>query len=181
MSKIGKQPLTIKDGVTLKIEKDSLIFHGSKGELSVPLLPNVSADVQDGILTFKINTDTKQAKSNWGTVRSLAENALMGVTDGFEKVLEIEGVGFRAVVEGKNLILNIGYSHPVKVDAPDGITISVEKNTIKIAGIDKYLVGQIAADIRALKKPEPYKGKGIRYKGEVIRRKSGKKVAGTTA
>jgi large subunit ribosomal protein L6 len=179
MSKIGKQPIEIPQGVTVGTGPSALTFKGPKGELSVPVLPHVKISAAEGRLVFELIEDSKQARSNWGTLRALAMNAMKGVQVGYEKELEIEGVGFRATLEGKDLVLNIGYSHSVRVPAPAGVTFGVDKNTIKISGIDKYLVGQVAADVRALKKPEPYKGKGIRYKGEVIRRKAGKKVAGT--
>ncbi len=180
MSKIGKQPITLPESVKVETSATAIVFRGPKGELTVPTLPHIKIKITDGKLVFELDDETKQARSNWGTLRALAMNALEGVLTGYEKQLEIEGVGFRAAVEGKDLVLNIGYSHPVRVPAAEGVAFSVEKNTIKVSGIDKYLVGQVAADVRALKKPEPYKGKGIRYKGEVIRRKAGKKVAGTT-
>jgi len=181
MSKIGKQLIVIAEGAKVHESGGKLVFEGPRGELSVKILPSVKYEISDGKISFSVTEDSKQAISNWGTMRALSANALMGVISGYIKELEIEGVGYRATLEGKDLVLNIGYSHPVRIAAPAGITFSVEKNSIKIAGIDKYLVGQSAANVRAMKKPEPYKGKGIRYKGEVIRRKSGKKVAGTTA
>jgi len=181
MSKIGKQPVILPEGVSVKNDSGRLLFHGPKGELTVKIIPHVSVAIEGNEIKFSPTADSKQAFSNWGTLRSIAASAAAGVMGGFVKQLEIEGVGFRAVMEGGNLTLHLGYSHPVKVEAPKGIVFSVEKNTITVSGFDKYLVGQTAAKIRALKKPEPYKGKGIHYKGEVIRRKSGKKVAGTTA
>lgn len=181
MSKIGKQPVILETGVSAKHEHGELFIHGPKGDISLKVLPLVSVVIEGNEIKFSPTADSKQAVSNWGTIRSLTANAVRGVVEGFVKVLEIEGVGFRATMDGKNLVLNIGYSHPVKVDAPEGITFAVEKNTITVTGLGKQLVGQMAAKIRALKKPEPYKGKGIRYKGEVIRRKSGKKVAGAAA
>lgn len=181
MSKIGKQPVIIQEGVTVKNEYGHLLFSGPKGEIKIKILPHVAIAIEGNEIKFSLNTVSKQASSNWGTLRSLVMSAVEGVKNGFTKTLEIEGVGFRAALDGKDLVLNIGYSHPVKVIAREGITFSVEKNSITVSGFDKYLVGQMAAEVRALKKPEPYKGKGIRYKGEVIRRKSGKKVAGTTA
>lgn len=181
MSKIGKQTIQIPAGVTVTLEDERIVFRGPKGEIIVPMLSLVSAKLEDGTLSFLPREESKQASSNWGTIRALSQNALTGVTVGYNKELEIEGVGFRAVMEGKDLVIHIGYSHPVKVPAPEGITFNVEKNTMVISGIDKHLVGQTAADIRKLKKPEPYKGKGIRYKGEIIKRKSGKKVAGAAA
>ncbi|HEY4523653.1 MAG TPA: 50S ribosomal protein L6 [Candidatus Paceibacterota bacterium] len=181
MSKIGKQPVILPEGVSAKHDKGELLFHGPKGDLKVNVLPHVSVTLEGNEVKFSKTAESKQAYSNWGTLRSLVANAVMGVKDGFVKELEIEGVGFRASMDGKDLVLNIGYSHPVKVEALAGITFSVEKNKITVSGFDKYLVGQMAAKVRSLKKPEPYKGKGIRYKGEVIRRKSGKKVAGAVA
>ena len=171
----------IPEGVSVKQEAGNLLFHGPKGELTVKIIPHIAVSIEGNEIKFSPTADSKQAFSNWGTLRSITASAVTGVKDGFVKELEIEGVGFRAVMDGKNLTLHLGYSHPVKVEAPEGIVFSVEKNTITVSGFDKYLVGQTAAKLRALKKPEPYKGKGIRYKGEVIRRKSGKKVAGTTA
>jgi len=180
MSKIGKQPIVIPEGVSVRKDGGYLIVQGPKGALKIQILPYISVSIQEKEITFKPDIETKQSRSNWGTLRSLTQGAVIGVVDGYEKQLDIEGVGYRALMEGRDLVLHLGYSHPVKVKAPEFINIGVDKNTIKVSGIDKNLVGQVAADIRALKKPEPYKGKGIRYKGEVIRRKAGKKVAGTT-
>lgn len=178
MSKIGKKPIEIPSGVTVKLEGGVLRVSGQKGELALSVLPGVSAKVEGSQLVFSSEKKTKQESANWGTTSALARNAIEGVSAGFKKVLEIEGVGFKAALEGKVLSLNIGFSHPVKYAIPEGVTVAVEKNTtIIISGIDKHMVGQAAAEIRALKKPEPYKGKGIRYQGEVVRRKAGKKVA----
>ncbi|MEE8131687.1 MAG: 50S ribosomal protein L6, partial [Candidatus Paceibacterota bacterium] len=140
----------------------------------------IKIEIKDNQIFFTPQNTSKQARANWGTVRSLVQNAVLGVSEGFTKVLEIEGVGYRAETQGNDLVLNVDLSHPIKISPPEGIKISTEKNTIKVFGIDKALVGGIAAKIRSVKKPEPYKGKGIRYQGEVIRRKAGKKVAGTT-
>lgn len=167
--------------MTVTEENGWLLVHGPKGELTVRLLPYTEVKIADKELVFTINSKIKQALSNWGTIRAHVQNAIQGVVDGFKKELEIEGVGFKAASEGDSLVLNLGYSHPVKFKAPAGISITVEKNTITVSGINKEIVGQTAASIRALKKPEPYKGKGLRYKNEVIRRKEGKKVAGTAA
>ncbi|MBI2035071.1 MAG: 50S ribosomal protein L6 [Candidatus Liptonbacteria bacterium] len=180
MSKIGKQPIKIPEGITVELKDGALVIKGVKGKAEVKILPLVNSEIKNGEIIFTAKESSKAGMANWGTMRALTKNAVDGLTSGFEKILEIEGVGFRASLLGKDLALNIGYSHPVKITPPDGINISVEKNAIKVSGIDKYLVGQVAADIRALKKPEPYKGKGIRYRGEVIMRKAGKKVAGTT-
>jgi len=180
MSKTGKQNIKIPEGVTIVEQDGFLKVSGPKGSKSTPLLRFVELKIFDGVCTSSVNSNSKQAVANWGTFMALLKNTIIGVTEGFEKVLEIEGVGFRASMDGKDLVLNVGYSHPVKFPSPEGITISAEKNSITVKGIDKYLVGQMAANIRAIKKPEPYKGKGIRYRGEVVARKAGKKVAGST-
>lgn len=180
MSKIGKRPVTIPDNIEVKIGDGFLKFEGNNGAINLKILPYVKTGIKDKSILFTPENNSKQARANWGTIRSLAYNAIIGLTDGFSKVLEIEGIGYRANMEGDTLVLNLGLSHPIKLTPLKGIKISAEKNIIKISGIDKALVGQIAAKIRAFKKPEPYKGKGIRYQGEIIRRKAGKKVAGTT-
>ncbi|KKQ23321.1 50S ribosomal protein L6 [Candidatus Wolfebacteria bacterium RIFCSPLOWO2_01_FULL_38_11] len=180
MSKIGKQPIIVPEAVSVKEENGSLEFKGKNGTLKLKVLPHIKFNLDGGNLLFSAEDDSKQARANWGTMRALAKNAVTGLTEGFFKILEIEGVGYRASMEGKNLVLNVGFSHPVKIVPPEEILISVEKNAIKISGIDKSLVGKIADKIRATKKPEPYKGKGIRYQGEYIRRKEGKKAAGAT-
>jgi len=169
MSRLIKKALKVPTGVTATQNGAVLNVKGPKGSLVVKLAPGV---------TVKPEGDTLWVSA--GTEWSLTKNALEGVTNGFLKVLEIEGVGYRAVLEGKELVLFLGYALPVRLKVPENITIAVEKSTIKISGIDKDLVGRAAAEIRALKKPEPYKGKGIHYQGEVIRRKVGKK-AGATA
>ena len=178
MSKIGKKPVEIVSGVTAKLDGSLLRISGPKGEIALSLLPGVTVAVDGNMLIFKAEKETKQIFANWGTMRALARNAIEGVSAGYKKVLEIEGVGFKASMDGKDLSLNVGFSHPVKYKVPEGVSAAVEKNTtIMVSGIDRQLVGQVAAQIRAIKKPEPYKGKGIRYQGEVIRRKAGKKVA----
>lgn len=169
MSKLVKKPIIIPSGVTVSQNGGLLMVKGPKGELQVKLADGVKIKIEGADLWVDAGTE-------W----SLAKNAIEGVTEGFVKVLEIEGVGYRAGVEGKELVLHLGYALPVRVKILDGITIVVEKSTMKISGINKELVGRMAAEIRALKKPEPYKGKGIRYQGEVVRRKVGKK-AGATA
>jgi len=178
MSKIGKKPIIIPEGVDVKIEGDFLRVKGKNGELSVKINSGVNIDLKDKEIILTVVDKLKQSRANWGTMRALINNAIIGVNEGFSKILEIEGVGYRGTMEGEKLVLNLGFSHPVKVTPSKGIKIAVEKNTIKISGIDKFLVGQTAAEIRAFKKPEPYKGKGIRYQGEVIKRKEGKKAAG---
>jgi large subunit ribosomal protein L6 len=169
MSRLIKKPIKIPAGVTVTQNGAVLNVKGPKGELKVKLAPGVTVTVEGENMNVSAGTE-------W----SLAKNAVQGVTEGFIKILEIEGVGYRAVVEGKELVLYLGYALPVRVPILPGITMVVEKSTIKVSGIDKDLVGRAAAGVRALKKPEPYKGKGIHYQGEVIRRKVGKK-AGATA
>ncbi len=181
MSKIGKQQIKIPEGVTISLNDDVISVTGPKGSQDTPVLKYVDFKITDGVCIATINTESKQASANWGTTISLLQNAILGVTEGYLKILEIEGVGYRAALDGKDLMLNVGYSHQVRFTPPEGITIVVEKNVIKVSGINKYLVGESAAGIRAIKKPEPYKGKGIHYRGEVIVRKAGKKVAGTTS
>ncbi|MCL4403965.1 50S ribosomal protein L6 [Patescibacteria group bacterium] len=181
MSKIGKQPIKLPEGVTAVLDGDIVRFKGAKAEMDVKVLAGVKAAVADGTVTFELVGTSKQAKSNWGTTRAIAQNAVSGLKEGFEKTLILEGVGYRVTKEGENLSLALGFSHPVKYAAPQGITFEVEKNSIlKIKGTDRQKVGQVAAEIRAMKKPEPYKGKGFHYSDEVVRRKSGKKAAAAT-
>ncbi len=180
MSKIGKQPIIIPDNIDVKINDGFLIVSGNNGSLKIKIPSNIKTEIKDKTILFSPENNSKQTKSCWGTIRALTFNAINGIVQGFDKILEIEGIGFRANMEGDILVLNIGFSHPVKFIPPDGIKISVNKNTIKVSGIDKALVGEVSAKIRALKKPEPYKGKGIRYQGEIIRRKAVKKAVGTT-
>lgn len=179
MSRIGKKPIELPKEVTIEMKDGEIIVKGPKGVLKVKIFPGFQIKLEDNFL--KVIPPEKIGKKTfafWGTQRALLKNAVEGVTKGFEKKLEIEGIGYRANVEGKNLVLNLGFSHPVIFPIPEGIEISAEKTLITVKGIDKQLVGEIAAKIRALKKPEPYKGKGIRYVGEIIRRKSGKKAVG---
>lgn len=176
MSRVGKQFITIPDGVTVTVAGGDVAVKGPKGELQLYVPPEISIELKEKNIFVTLARDTKHSRKLWGTIRALIANMIAGVTSGFEKKLEIEGVGYKAALVGKNLELALGFSHPVKVEAPDGIAFTVEKNSITVSGISKELVGRIAANIRALKKPEPYKGKGIRYTGEVIRRKAGKKA-----
>ena len=180
LSKIGKKSISIPENVEVKINDGFLDFKGANGVLKIKIPPYIKTEIKEGSISFVPESNFKQARANWGAIRSLSYNAIAGLTEGFSKVLEIEGIGYRANMEGENLILNLGLSHPVKFVPPPGVKISVEKNVIKISGIDKGLVTQAAAKIKSFKKPEPYKGKGIKYQGEIIRRKAGKKVAGTT-
>lgn len=176
MSKIGKQPINIPEGVEVKIEKDKISIKGPKGELERNIVGEIKVEIKDSQIIIAPSSETKRTNALWGLTRALVFNMVKGVVEGFEKILEIEGVGYRAAVQGNKLSLTLGFSHPVEIEAPEGISFAVEKNKIKIAGIDKEAVGQTAATIRALKKPEPYKGKGIRYEGEPVRRKVGKKA-----
>src|SRR3989338_47672 len=181
MSKLAKKPIIIPDGVTVKIHDRSIEVSGKTESLTLKLLEYINLEINGNQAIFKPSSMHKQARANWGTMTSLFKNALQGATEGFFKILEIEGVGYRASMEGNTLILSVGFTRPVKYTAPENIKIIVDKNGIKISGIYRQLVGQVAAQIRKIKKPEPYKGKGIHYQGEVIRRKAGKKVAGATA
>ncbi len=182
MSKIGKQPIAIPENVTVTVTDGGVVVRGPKGELTIPILNGVTVSLEGKTLTTSIRSRVKQFKSNWGTERALIQNAVNGVVKDFEKTLILEGVGYRVMKEGEHLNLSLGFSHPVKLTAPAGISFEVEKNSIlKIKGADKGLVGKIAAEIRQMKKPEPYKGKGFHYQGEVVRRKSGKKAATTSA
>ena len=176
MSRIGKKPVEIPSGVTATIEGGQLSVKGPKGTLELQLRDEISYTVgEDGILVKPAN-DSKQARAFWGMQRTLVQNLVTGVTDGFTKVLEITGVGYRANAQGKNLKLQLGYSHDVDFVIPEGIEIKTPDNTtVEISGIDKQKVGQVAAEIRRWRKPEPYKGKGIKYRGEYIFRKEGKK------
>jgi len=180
MSRIGKKPILIPEGVEVKIAGQKVTVKGPKGEISREFRPELSISTEDNKVMVGIEKETKQTRSLWGLSRALLANLIRGVKEGYEKKLEIEGVGFKASIEGDKLILNMGFSHQVKVEVPEGIKFYVEKNVITISGIDKELVGQMAAKIRAIKPPEPYKGKGIRYAGEYIRRKLGKKAVATT-
>lgn len=174
MSRIGKLPIEIPSGVTITVDSDAITVKGAKGELTVPHLSDVTVAVDDGVATVTRNDDERIAKAQHGLQRALLNNAVVGVTKGFEKKLEVNGVGFRVATSNNELDMALGFSHPVKYKAPAGVTITNEKMTITVSGIDKQQVGQTAAEIRSLKKPEPYKGKGIKYADEVILRKAGK-------
>ena len=177
MSRVGKKPIQIPQGVEVKISGQKVMVRGPKGELSREVRPEIGVEVKEGKILVSPKIETKKTKALWGLTRALIANMIKGVTEGYEKKLEIEGIGFRASVEGENLVLSVGFTHPVKIKAPEGIKFSVEKNIITVSGTDKELVGQMAAKIRAIRPPEPYKGKGIRYVGERVRRKVGKKAA----
>ena len=176
MSRIGKRPVAIPSGVDAQIADGILTVKGPKGSLTLSMRDEISYTVDDGSILVKPANDSKQARAFWGMQRTLVENLVTGVTDGYTKVLEITGVGYRANAQGKNLKLQLGYSHDVDFPVPEGIEIKTPDNTtVEISGIDKQKVGQVAAEIRRWRKPEPYKGKGIKYRGEYIFRKEGKK------
>ncbi|MBR3368401.1 50S ribosomal protein L6 [Candidatus Saccharibacteria bacterium] len=174
MSRIGKQPVVVPAGVTITVGDSEITVAGPKGSLSVPVQPNTSTVLEDGKLVVTRVDDEPKSRAWHGLQRALLNNAVEGVTKGFEKKLEINGVGFRLSGGGKQIEMALGFSHPVKYTAPDGIDLKVDKMTITVSGIDKQQVGQVAAEIRSLKKPEPYKGKGIKYVDEQIVRKAGK-------
>src|SRR3712207_679929 len=175
MSRIGKQPVTIPSGVDVTMSDGILTEKGPKGTLTQDVDPSITVDIADGEVRVSRPDDEREHRALHGLYRSLIQNMVVGVTEGYVRRLEIVGVGYRAAARGSGLTLQMGFSHPVEVDAPEGITFAVPSPTrIEITGADKQLVGQVAANIRAIRKPEPYKGKGIRYEGEQVRRKSGK-------
>ena len=176
MSRIGKLPVAIPSGVTASLSDDAFTVKGPKGELSMPIVNQVTMSQGDDGITVRPVDETKKARAMWGMQRALVANLVSGVTDGFEKNLELVGVGYRAQMQGTSLKLSLGLSHDVVYEPPQGITIACAKPTeVKISGADKQQVGQVAAEIRRFRPPEPYKGKGIKYAGEYIRRKEGKK------
>jgi len=175
MSRIGKNPISVPSGVKVSVSEGQVQVTGPKGTLQMPLKPEVTVDVNGQAVEVKRADDGRTARSLHGLTRTLIANMVKGVSEGFHKKLEIVGVGYKADVQGSNVNLTLGYSHPIKYELPKGITAAVEKQTlITVTGTDKQVVGQVAADIRAFRKPEPYKGKGIKYSDEVIRRKAGK-------
>ncbi len=177
MSRIGKKPVVLPSGVKAEKKDLTLTVTGPKGTLTLPLNPKVEVSVSEKEILVDVKNQTnKRERALWGLFRSLIQNLVEGVTKGFEKKLEVVGVGFKVAVQGTKIVMSLGFSHPVEREIPKGLTVTVEKNTITIAGPDKQQVGQFAAEIRELKKPEPYKGKGIRYSDEVIVRKAGKVV-----
>jgi large subunit ribosomal protein L6 len=176
MSRIGKKLVSLPKGVTASVEGQTVKVKGPKGELSVKLVQDVTVTLQDGAIAVAAREGAERGKQMWGLSRTLVNNLVEGVTQGFTQKLEIQGVGYRAAVQGKTLNLQLGFSHDVPYAIPVGITIVTEKPTmISVSGIDKQLVGQVAAEIRSWRPPEPYKGKGVRYEGEYVRRKEGKK------
>lgn len=182
MSKIGKKPVVLKAGVTAEVKNGSVVVKGVKGELSYSIPDALSIEVVDNAIVVSQKKGLEESsKAVFGLIRALLANMVKGVSDGFEKKLELTGVGYRAQMQGNDLSISVGFSHPVKIAAQDGIQFAVAENTIVVTGIDKTRVGDLAATIRAVRKPEPYKGKGIKYAGERIRRKAGKaaKAVGT--
>ena len=176
MSRIGKKPVALPKGVTAEIKGQTIEVKGPKGTRSFTATDDVTLALQDGAVTVTPRGASKRARQQWGMTRSMVENLTVGVSTGFKKELEIQGVGYRASMQGKTLKLALGYSHDVNFETPEGVTITAPKQTeIVVEGIDQQLVGQVAANIREWRQPEPYKGKGIRYKGEVVFRKEGKK------
>lgn len=175
MSRIGYQPIEIPGTVDLKIDGGLVTVKGPKGELSYEANPNILLERENGQLHVRRPNDDRRMRSLHGLTRTLISNMVTGVTDGYEKRLEVRGVGYRSQVDGKTLVLNVGYSHPVRMEPPEGISFSIgEGNHIVVSGIDKQLVGEVAARVRRVRPPEPYKGKGIRYVGEYVRQKAGK-------
>jgi large subunit ribosomal protein L6 len=179
MSRIGKMPISVPNGVNITVADGVVRVKGPKGQLEVGLLPGISASVEDGTLSVGRADETAPTRSYHGLVRSLLANAATGVSEGWSKELEIIGIGYRAESKGRSVIFSLGYSHPIDFAVPEGIEIEVDAkaNKVKVTGFDRQQVGQVAADIRALRPPEPYKGKGIRYAGERIRTKAGKQGA----
>ena len=176
MSRIGRLPIEIPTGVDVKITGSHVKIKGPKGEMEFTFSPSIGLSFKDSEIIVTRPSDTREMRSLHGTTRALIQNMVTGVTDGFQKELQLVGVGYRATMQGNNLVLNVGYSHPVEVEPPQGVSFEVgdRAQQVFISGIDKQKVGQIAADIRKVRPPEPYKGKGIRYKDEYIRRKAGK-------
>ncbi|HAJ70192.1 MAG TPA: 50S ribosomal protein L6 [Alkalibacterium sp.] len=175
MSRIGKQPITIPEGVDVNIDGNVITVKGKNGELSREISPIIDVKVEDNQMTFERPNESKSSRTIHGTTRAIVNNMVKGVTVGFEKVLELNGVGYRAQKQGDKLVVNVGLSHPVEFEAVEGLTVDVPSNTvISIKGANKEHVGALAANVRAVRPPEPYKGKGIRYRGENVRRKEGK-------
>ena len=176
MSRVGSSLIAIPSGVTVSQQGGLVVVKGKNGELSAPLHNDVELTVADDVATVKPRRKTKISQSMWGTMRATISNMVVGVTEGFSRKLEINGVGYRAAMQGSKLVLNLGYSHPVEMDVPAGLTVAVENNTeIKISGADKQLLGQFASEVRSKRPPEPFKGKGVKYAEENIVRKEGKK------
>jgi large subunit ribosomal protein L6 len=175
MSRIGKKPITIPKGVTVKADAGGVEVKGPKGAMKQPLPPGITAAVEDGNIVTKKNSDDQELAKFHGLARSLVNNAVVGVTDGWKKELDIVGVGYRAEMKGQQIHLALGYSHPIVFDVPKGIEVAIDKQThITVTGVDRQLVGQVAANLRRLRQPDPYQQKGVRYTGEVLKKKAGK-------
>ena len=177
MSRIGKQPVAIPQGVSVSVQGQKVLVKGPKGELAWECVPYVQAAVKDGRIEVACARKDKTARAVYGTTRSLIANMVHGVKEGYSKTLEIQGVGFRAAIQGQKLVLTLGYSHPIEYAVPAGIAVKVAESNIIVSGADKHLVGDVSARLRSFYPPEPYKGKGVRLKGEYVRRKVGKTVA----
>lgn len=177
MSRIGKKPVEIPQGVTVELKDNRLTVSGAKGKLEMVIVYDVKVEIKDNFITVINANSSKKSRAMWGTTNRLISNMIEGVSNGFSKTLELNGVGYRMEVNGKKLKLALGFSHPVEVEVRDGLEAKIENNALTISGIDKQKVGQFAAEIRSLKPVEPYKGKGFRYAGEIVRRKEGKKAS----
>ncbi len=176
MSRIGKKPISIPSGVTVALEDNTVKVKGPKGELSFETSYEVKVEIGSDEITVTKIGKTKAAPALWGTTRSRIQNLITGVSEGFRKGLELHGVGYKMALQGKKLLLNLGFSHPIELQIPEGLTITIEKNVMNVEGIDKQVVGQFTAEVRSLKKVEPYKGKGFRYVGETFVKKEGKRA-----
>jgi large subunit ribosomal protein L6 len=175
MSRIGKKPITIPKGVTVKVDGNVVDVKGPKGQMRQPLPPGLTASVEDGNVVTKKDNDARELSKFHGLARSLVNNAVQGVSEGWKRELDIVGVGYRAEVKGKQVVLALGYSHPIVFDVPTGIDIAIDKQThLTVTGVDRQLVGQVAANLRRLREPDPYQQKGVRYTGEVLKKKAGK-------
>lgn len=182
MSRIGNQPVSLPDGVQAALKSGELRVKGPKGELTSPIPPGITCEQKDSVLTFTRENDSGQIRAFHGLARALAANAVRGVSEGFRKELDIVGVGFRAEERGKSIVFSLGFSHPIEYPIPDGIEVKVDKQThLIVTGADKQQVGQVAAVIRSLRKPDPYKNKGVRYTNEVLKKKAGKAAGGGAA
>jgi len=177
MSRIGSKPIEIPSGVQVELKDNKVLVSGPKGKLDLVHAYEINVEIKDNTVITEKKQSSKRAAAMWGTTNRLITNMIEGVTNGFEKKLEFNGVGFRMAVKGKQLDLALGFSHPVVVDIPEGLEVNIDKNILAISGIDKQKVGQFAAEIRSLKPVEPYKGKGFKYDDEIVRRKEGKKAA----
>ncbi len=180
MSRIGKKPISIPSGVTVTLEDKTVKVKGPKGELSFETSYEVEVGVKDNEIAVTKIGRTKAAPALWGTTRSRIQNLVLGVSEGFKKGLELHGVGYKMTLQGKKLVLNLGFSHPIELQIPEGLTVTIEKNIMTVEGIDKQVVGQFTAEVRSLKKVEPYKGKGFRYIGETFVKKEGKRATASS-